>query len=130
AQFGYSWQANRYVNHEIIPISINYTKLSNTTKEFDSILVVNPFLQRSFEQEFISGLYYSFTYNGMVDTQRKNQFFVNATLDVAGNSLSLFGKENDNGNKEAFGLEYAQYAKADIDFRYHFKLGGEQLIAS
>src|SRR5690606_34961806 len=70
AQFGYSWQANRYVNHEIIPISINYTKLSNTTKEFDSILVVNPFLQRSFEQEFISGLYYSFTYNGMVDTQR------------------------------------------------------------
>lgn len=130
AQFGYSWQANRYVNHEVIPISINYTKLSNTTKEFDSILVVNPFLQRSFEQEFISGLYYSFTYNGMVDTQRKNQFFVNATLDVAGNGLSLFGKENANGNKKAFGLEYAQYAKADMDLRYHFKLGKEQLIAT
>ena len=130
AQFGYNWQANRYVNHEIIPISINYTRLSNTTKEFDSILEANPFLKRSFDQEFISGLNYSFTYNGMVDTYRKHQFFVNATLDLAGNSLSLFGKENENGHKEIFGLEYAQYAKADIDFRYHFKLAGEQVIAT
>ncbi|MGB3342331.1 MAG: BamA/TamA family outer membrane protein [Aequorivita sp.] len=130
AQFGYNWQANRYINHEIIPISINYTKLSNTTKEFDSILVENPFLKRSFEQQFISGLNYSFTYNEMVDTYRKHQFYVNATLDVAGNSLSLFGKENESGYKEILGLEYAQYAKADIDIRYHFKLGREQLIAT
>ncbi|HLW32136.1 MAG TPA: BamA/TamA family outer membrane protein [Aequorivita sp.] len=130
AQFGYNWQANRYVNHEIIPISINYTKLSNTTKEFDSILVENPFLKRSFEQQFITGLNYSFTYNGMVDTYRKHQFFVNATLDVAGNTLSLFGKENESGHKEIFGLEYAQYAKADIDLRYHFIIGREQLIAT
>lgn len=130
AQFGYNWQANRYINHEINLISLNYTNLSNTTKEFDSILIANPFLKRSFEQQFISGFNYSFTYNGMVDAYRKNQFFVNATLDVAGNGLSLFGKENENGHKEVFGLEYAQYAKADIDVRYHFKLGKEQLIAT
>ncbi len=130
AQFGYVWQANRYVSHEIIPISINYTKLSNTTKEFDSILVQNPFLKRSFEQQFISGLYYSFTYNGMVDAAKKHQFFINSTLDIAGNSISLFGKENDLGNKEFLGLEYAQYAKADIDLRYHFNFGKEQVIAT
>lgn len=130
AQFGYVWQANRYISHEIIPISINYTKLSNTTKEFDTILQQNPFLKRSFEQQFISGLYYSFTYNGMVDTEKKHQFFVNSTLDVAGNSISLLGKQNDLGNKEFLGLEYAQYAKADVDLRYHFNFGKENVIAT
>ncbi|MDN3723581.1 BamA/TamA family outer membrane protein [Aequorivita sp. SDUM287046] len=129
AQFGYIWQANRYVTHEIIPISINYTNLSNTTPEFEEILEENPFLKRSFEQQFISGLNYSFTYNGMIDTAKKNQFFVNATLDVAGNSISLFGKENEMGSKSFLKLEYAQYAKADADLRYHFNFGKEQVIA-
>lgn len=130
AQFGYIWQANRYMSHEIIPISINYTKLSHTTEEFQNILDENPFLKRSFDQKFISGLNYSFTYNGMVDTHRTNQFYINTTLDVAGNSISVFGKENEMGNKSFLGLEYAQYAKADIDLRYHFNFGKEQLIAT
>ncbi|QQX76260.1 BamA/TamA family outer membrane protein [Aequorivita iocasae] len=130
AQFGYIWQANKYVTHEIIPISINYTKPSNTSPEFEEILDENPFLKRSFDQQFISGLNYSFTYNGMVDTAKKNQFFLNATVDVAGNSISLFGKENEMGKKEFLGLEYAQFAKFDADFRYHFNFGKEQVIAT
>jgi len=130
AQFGYIWQANKYVTHEIIPISINYTKPSNTSPEFEEILDENPFLKRSFDQQFISGLNYSFTYNGMVDASKKNQFFLNAIVDVAGNSISLFGKENDMGKNEFLGLEYAQYAKFDADFRYHFNFGKEQVIAT
>ncbi|MBT0607954.1 translocation and assembly module lipoprotein TamL [Aequorivita echinoideorum] len=129
-QFGYLWQANRYVTHEIIPISINYTKLSNTTPEFEQILDDNEFLRRSFEQQFISGLNYSFTYNGMVDAGKTHQFYLNATLDVAGNSISLFGKENEEGTNEFLGLEYAQYAKGDVDVRYHFNFAKEQTIAT
>ena len=130
AQFGYSWQANRYVTHEIIPISVNYTKLLNTSVEFDSILTQNPFLKRSFEQQFISGLNYSFTYNGMVDAYREHQFFFNTNVDVAGNSISLLGKENEDGKKSFLGMEYAQYAKIDVDFRYHLKIGRDQVIAT
>ena len=130
AKFGYVWQANRYVTHDIVPISVNYTKLTNTSAEFDSILRENPYLKRSFEQQFISGLTYSFTYNGMIDTHLKNQFFINANLDLAGNSISLFGKDHDNGKKSFLSLEYAQYAKVDIDFRYHFKLAEDHIIAT
>src|SRR5690606_38990334 len=132
ALFGYVWDANRYVTHEINPISINYTELSNSTTEFEQILDENPFLRRSFEQQFISGLTYSFTYNGMVDTNRAHQKFLNFTFDVAGNSISLFGKEENPGAPKTFlGLEYAQYAKADIDFHYHFNFGrrNEQTLA-
>ena len=131
ALFGYIWDANSYVTHQINPITINYTQLSNTTPEFEQILDDNPFLRRSFDQQFISGLTYSFTYNGMVDTQQKQQFYFNTTFDIAGNSISLFGKEEIPGEPKTFlGLEYAQYAKADIDIHYHLKLGKEQVLAS
>lgn len=129
--FGYTWDGNAYVSHQINPISANYTELSNTTQEFEQILTDNPFLQRSFDQQFISGLTYSFTYNGMVNPNKKHQIYLNLGLDVAGNSVSLFGKEmGPNEPKTILGLAYAQYAKADMDFHYHFNLGKEQVIAS
>ena len=131
ARFGYVWDANRFVTHAVNPISTNYTRLSNTTDEFDSILEENPFLKRSFEQEFISGLTYSFTYNELVSSAKTHQFYANFNLDIAGNSISLFGKEAMAGEpKQIFGLEYAQFAKADIDLHYHFNFGKEQKIAT
>lgn len=131
ALFGYVWDANKYVTHQINPISINYTELTNTTPEFEQILTDNPFLRRSFEQQFISGLTYSFTYNEMVNANKVHQKYFNFTFDVAGNSISLFGKEETPGAPETFlGLEYAQYAKADIDIHYHFNFAKEQTIAA
>jgi outer membrane protein assembly factor BamA len=75
----------------------------------------------------------SFTYNEMINRNQTHQFFVNSTLDVAGNSIGLFGKQQVAGQpKEFLGLQYAQYAKADVDFRYHFNFGRkkEQTIAT
>ncbi|ALJ06828.1 hypothetical protein APS56_11290 [Pseudalgibacter alginicilyticus] len=131
ALFGYTWNANRFITHEINPISVNYTELTNTTTEFENILNNNPFLESSFEQQFISGLTYSFTYNGLVDKQKKHQFYLNTTFDIAGNSIGLFGKQEvDNEPKTFLGLEYAQYAKMDIDLHYHFNFGNEHILAS
>ncbi|RXJ49853.1 translocation and assembly module lipoprotein TamL [Gelidibacter gilvus] len=131
ALFGYVWDANRYVTHQINPISVSYTDLMKTTPEFDDILDENPFLKRSFEQQFISGLTYSFTYNEMVDKQKTHQKYLNFTLDVAGNSISLFGKNQGPDVPKTFlGMEYAQYAKADVDLSYHYNFGKEQTIAA
>lgn len=131
AKFGYLWNANRYITHEYNPISLLYTRLSKTTDEFQQILDDNPFLQRSFQQQFISGMTYSFTYNGMVDNKDTHQIFVNTTLDVAGNTIGLFAKERrPNEPKTVFGQQYAQYAKADVDLRYHFKFNKKNTLAT
>src|SRR5690606_15879010 len=123
ALFGYTWDANRYVTHQINPVSISYTDLMKTSTEFDAVLDDNPFLKRSFEQQFISGLTYAFTYNEMLNKQKKHQKHLSFTLDMAGNSIGLFGKEEAADTPKTFlGLEYAQYAKADIDLSYHFKI--------
>ncbi|AGC78101.1 outer membrane protein assembly factor BamA [Nonlabens dokdonensis] len=128
--FGYIWQANKYVTHEIDPISINYVRPSNISDEFQAILDNNVFLESSFDQQFISGLTYAFTYNGMLRQNKKSLFYVHSTFDIAGNSISLLSQENDEGKNEFLGLEYAQYAKADVDFRYHYRLTQESKIAT
>lgn len=131
ALFGYLWDANRYVTHEINPISLNYTELLNNTPEFEAILDNDPFLRRSFEQQFIAGFTYGFTYNEMVDSQKKHQIFFNLTLDVAGTTVGLFSKDRGPEKPKTFlGFEYAQYAKVDMDFHYHFNFGKEQVIAA
>ncbi|HLV14653.1 MAG TPA: BamA/TamA family outer membrane protein [Xanthomarina sp.] len=131
ALFGYSWDANRFVTHEINPLSINYTELINTTEKFDKILDEDPFLRRSFEQQFISGLNYSFTYNEMVDSRKKHQIYFNFTFDMAGNTISLFAKDQGPDKpKTVLGLEYAQYAKADVDLHYHLNFPKEKVLAA
>ena len=127
-RFGYTWRANRFITHELNPFSVNYVNLAHTTPEFEQILEQNPYLRNSFDQQFIAGLTYSFTYNGMVDEQSTHQFFLNANLDLAGNVVSLLSTGED--PQTFLGLEYAQYAKLDADFRYHFKVGSSQTIAS
>ncbi|MGB7393134.1 MAG: BamA/TamA family outer membrane protein [Pricia sp.] len=124
SSFGYTWNQNKYVFHELNPISVNYVNLADTTAEFDSILVRNPFLRQSFEQQFIAGSNYSFTYNELVDEDKSLPFFFSTNLDVAGNSLNLVS----GGSETVFGLEYAQYAKADVDLRQYFKWGKEQAL--
>lgn len=129
-RFGYYWDANRYVSHEFNPISLNYLQLAKTTEEFEMILDDNPYLRNSFSQEFISGLTYSFIYNGHIDQYKTHQFFLHSSLDVAGNSVDLLSGKDESRPRKFLGLEYAQYAKADVDFRYHLKLRGEHKLAT
>lgn len=130
ARFGYIWAANRFITHELNPLSLNIVRLMNTTPEFQEILDQNPFLESSFQQQFISGLTYSFTYNGMIDADDPNQFFLNSTVELAGNTINLFKGKNNGERGKLFGLEYAQFSKVDADFRYHRLLGNEQKLAT
>ncbi|MBU2948841.1 BamA/TamA family outer membrane protein [Zobellia uliginosa] len=122
--FGYTWNANKYVYHELNPISITYVNLANTTEEFEEILANNSYLSSSFEQQFIAGLNYTFTYNELVSKDKKTPIYFSTGLDVAGNTLSLIS----GGKTTAFGLEYAQYVKAEMDFRYYLKWGKESAL--
>lgn len=129
AQFGYVWDANRFVIHQITPISITYTRLEKTSAAFKDILDNNPFLKRSFDQQFIAGLTYSFTYNEQVDAHRTHQKYLNLSLDLAGNTISLLSRQQ--GQTKTFlGADYAQFAKVDLDLHYHFNFGKAQSIAT
>lgn len=129
ASFGYTWNANRFVSHELSLVSINYNNLYQSSPEFDDQLNNNPFLKQSFDQEFIAGIIYSFTYNELLDPKLKNAFFFNSNLDLAGNILSSIDRKgSDQGSYTVLGLQYAQYAKMDMDFRYHIRVRKDKTI--
>lgn len=127
--FGYSWEANTYVTHRISPISIEYLNLQNTSDAFEEILENNPFLRRSFEQQFIAGLNYSFTYNSISNQMKGQGLFFNFNFDTAGNTLDVLTSDN-NQPRTFLDLEYAQYVKGDVDVRYHlaFNNKGNKLV--
>ncbi len=129
--FGYYWNATEYIYHELNPISVNYLKVGNTTQEFRDILDQNEFLESSFDQQYIAGLTYTFVYNRVKNVANQFPIFITTNLDVAGNALSLISEKNEEGLNTVFGIEYAQYAKADIDIQQQikFKNGSHVLVA-
>ncbi|MEX0881977.1 MAG: BamA/TamA family outer membrane protein, partial [Cyclobacteriaceae bacterium] len=131
ASYGYFWNANRFVYHEINPINLNFVHLSNTTEEFEVILDNNPFLRQSFDEQFIAGVTYSFAFNKLMDTYRTHSIFFGANLDFAGFGLNGLNELVNSENPNTFlGFNYAQYYKADIDFRYYWRFSEDNLVAT
>lgn len=128
--YGYFWNANRFAYHEINPISINIVNLSQSSPEFDEILDSNPFLKKSFEQSFIAGINYTFNFNKLNDRFRRHGYFFGLGLDLAGNTINVLDKLSGKDDGKIFGLEYAQYGKIDLDFRYHYNFTKSQSIAT
>lgn len=131
ATFGYFWNVNRYQYHEFNPISLSIVNLANTSPAFEEILNANPFLRRSFEQQFIPGMNYSWNYNQLIDSERKNAIVVSSTIDLAGNLFNglnrLVGSENPDF---IFGLDYAQFVKGEMDFVYYHKFTQEHKLVT
>jgi outer membrane protein insertion porin family len=128
--YGYFWNQNRFVYHEINPININFVQMSNASPQFQEILDSNPFLRRSFEQQFIVGVNYIWNYNQMVDAHRTHSIFIGTNIDVAGNTLNLLSRTFSEDPNTFMGLNYAQYVRGDIDFRYYLRINQNNVIAT
>lgn len=113
AGFGYQWQTNRFVSHDLQPASISFTGLSRTSPAFDAILAANPFLRQSFEQRFIAGLVYQGTFSELAEN-KPHRWVAIVGLDAAGNLPGLI-----TGSDQLFGETLARYVRLDADIRYH-----------
>jgi outer membrane protein assembly factor BamA len=134
--YGYTWKETARKAHELNPVAVNFAKLRNTTKAFDDLLLQNPFLKKSFEEQFTIGGNYSFTYNSLLNSTNQHQYFLNIMLDASGNSIYL-AQTLTNGKRSAedqpftlFGYNYSQYSKLTTDGRYHFIINKNHSIAT
>lgn len=134
--YGYTWKETQQKEHTFNPLAINFAVLERTTKAFDDLLDANPFLRKSFEEQFTVGGNYSFTYNSLVGTNRRNQYYFNGMVDVSGNMLSfanrlITGKAPTEENPyRLFGYRYSQYAKFSADGRYYFVINKNSKIST
>ena len=114
--------------HELNPIDVSYTTVGNKSTLFTDLLASNPFLKKSYEEQFIAGGSYSFTYNEQVIPVKKMQYFFHLTSEFAGNVFSLAkiigGTKISSDNPSSIaGSIYSQFAKLSIDARgfYNFR---------
>ena len=130
--FGYDWQVNQERRHLLTPFSINFITL-NPTDTFQVLLNENPRLRSSYEQRFILGIDYSYIYNEQRERKRNYNYF-RGDISLAGNSMQAIqsivgGNKNEDGQYEIFNNPYAQFAKAELEFRnYRLFTGNTQLV--
>lgn len=118
AALSYQWNSSNRVYQEFSPLSLNYTLVGGKTDAFNTVLAANPFLARSFENQFIPGIGYTYQFSELGKKANKHTFYLTFAADLAGNLIGAAQGLLTGGN-EIFGFPYAQFAKADVDLRYY-----------
>ncbi|MDX2002053.1 MAG: BamA/TamA family outer membrane protein [Chitinophagales bacterium] len=126
--YSYDWRQTQQIRHILTPFSINSIRLFNSTPEFDAIVQQNPTLRTSFEDVFIIGVNYAYTYNGMLIDPNSSYGYFRGNIDLAGNVIYPIAKAFSDKTQRINILDrpFAQYAKFDVDGRYHLKITKKQ----
>jgi len=133
-QFVYSfkWKETATKEHELAPINVNQTTIANQTPEFNELLQFNPFIKKSYEQQFIAGLMYSYVYNEQILERKKHQLYFNTTFETSGNSFSLYNKlrgrkPNEQNPFEIGNVIYSEFSKVSFDIRSYLNFKKSKL---
>ena len=123
--FGYNWKESNHKKHILFPFDINSIKIfpdSAFQKELDDLK--DQRLKQQYTDHLITAINYSFIYNNQDINKLKNFFYFRGNIETAGNTLNLIdnifkAQKNLDDNYTLFNIQYAQYVRADIDFRYY-----------
>lgn len=129
ASMSYDWRIRRHVSQTFTPLKLTYTKLINTTAEFDSIMAANPAIALSFQSQFIPQMMYSYTYDRQFD--RDNALNWSFTVQEAGNIFwAIYRACGKKGEKELFGTPFSQFIKGQTQLVYNRRLWGDHHLVS
>lgn len=142
AAFGYLWRETTVKTHELFPVDVSYVKLGKTSLAFDQLLDLNPYLASTFQDQFIIGGRYSFTYNTQIKEDieqrftraavNRSDYYFNGGLDVSGNVLRAIQRlgVKDEQQGRLFSQPFSQFIKADVDLRYYRQLNRRSKFAA
>lgn len=129
ASVNYDWRWRRHVSNTFTPLKLTYTKLMNTTAEFDSIMAANPAVAQSFQSQFIPQMQYSYIYDRDFDAY--NSVNVQFQLQEAGNIFwAIWRACGVKGEKKLFGTPFSQFVKGQVQVVYNRRLTGDHHIVS
>ena len=127
AAYTLNWKSNPAVTHQLGIINLNYAQLLNKTPLFDSLLAQSQQVRESFEEQFVLGPSYTFTFdNTRLTTQRLSTYY-QAGIELSGNMLNgVYNllSERENGERSFLGVDYSQYVRFTSDFRLYYRLKG------
>jgi len=115
---GIGYSAHNRKNAQLVfkPINIEFTKLYNTSKEFDTTLMDNPFLRYSFNTALVAGSSFSYTSTHTNKKHPSQQHTLKVNVDESGFPfLPLFVPLR---ALHVLDKYLRQYLKADVDYTF------------
>lgn len=130
--FGYIWKDNIRKEHQLNIVDITYVSPNNVSAEYEEDILADPSLGKVIEKQLIFGSTYSYTFTNTMLKRRKNNFYFNGEVDLAGNVTGLLTGANikQGDTIKVFDVPFSQYVKVKADFRHYLKLGKESELAS
>lgn len=125
--YGYNWKEDVRKDHKLYPINITLVRTdtidATRAKEFNfNNLIYNG---------LIFGPSYEYTFNSQLDgVRRTNNFYFNGQIDLSGNLVGIAQKASQENPQKIFNSNYAQYIKAQVDFRYYRNLSPRTVLAA
>ncbi len=126
-RLSYFWNESNVKSYTVDLYDVTYSRLFKISDDFKASLT--EFQSRSFQSELVSATRATFVYNGQLDADIKNPFFIRLSGEVAGTSLWLgeslaTGSFDNEGTLDSIvGVPYYQYGRIEGDLRHYFRLG-------
>ena len=122
---GYEWKEALNKDHKLYPINIMYVKTDTLSRSEDFRI------ENVIYNGLIFGPSYQFTYNSQIGRRKDLNFYFDGQIDLSGNIVGLIQKTNINEPpRKIFGTPYAQYVKAQTDFRVYKTFGKDMMWAN
>ena len=135
ASWSYKWVDNKRSQHRFDLLNINYIyvpwKSENFKAYLENLTDRNSILIKSYEDQLIVRMGYSYNYNSANDQTRtssnRNSYSIRVNLEEAGNLLYGISKTIHTTPKEDKGyvvanIPFAQYVKGDFDFAHNWNI--------
>lgn len=123
--FGYVWQGNKNLKHFFNPIEINYVNLPYISWRFRNS-INGTFLENSYTNHMVTTTSYGFLFNDANFGKHHDNVYIRGQIESAGNILSAYNDINKSpkvdGSYQLLNTKYAQFIKAEADFRYFHKV--------
>ncbi len=122
--YGYIWKKSIRQEREFYPISVTYVQPFKITQAYRDSIRKDSTLLKPIERQFILGSFFKINYNELVGHIPQNAVYSNFVLDLSGNIAGLITRGNAKEGKpvKILNAEFAQYIKAEEDFRFYRKI--------
>ena len=122
--FGYSWigYRNKNITHYINPIELYWVKILDFSDDFRR-RIQNLYIKYSYEDQFLMVFSYDMVFNNQKVNIKRNFTYFWMNIETCGNLLDgiymLSKVEKESESYKFLGVEFAQYVKADFDYRFY-----------
>ena len=124
ASYGFEWSPGTMQRHYLFPLEVSSIKIYNDSLLQAKIPDGNPLILSRFRDHLIAGTKYSYVYSTQHLGRDVDFIYFRANLEAAGNLLYFAARQFDlpmdeSGSRQLFNIPFAQYLRADGDFRYY-----------